>query len=213
MIEGERVSEKQEEPKTDVTLSPKHAKSISLQQVPVDSALKKIFSIVSKQRVRVKQFMDEHDRLRKGFITQNKFEGALNAAKVFLTPAEMKSLFSAYHYADSTIDNMVLYKEFCKALEDYSVEPHIHTMTESNAALAAVSAVREMTKMLNISATPFFQDFDTLRHGKVTATQFGAVLDKLKLTANAKVSIPALVKAFSEADGQVNYTTFCAMVE
>lgn len=210
---GERVKAQQPDTPAKPT-DVKHVHSTAEKaQVLVTSVLEKIFRSVSKHRVRVKQFLEEHDKLRKGYITRNKFESALNSAKILLTSAEVESLCKEYFYEDETISNMVNYKVFCNVLDSFRMQKHVHTMTESNEASESISAIKEMVHLRNVSATPFFQDFDKLRHGKVTSTQFGAVLDKLKLTSNSKVCIPALIKAFAETDGSVNYTTFCAMIE
>jgi hypothetical protein len=54
--------------------------------------MKKIKTQVKKDRIRLLEFFQDHDILRKGYLPQQKFRSTLYSQKLFLTEAEYELL-------------------------------------------------------------------------------------------------------------------------
>ena len=54
--------------------------------------MKKVKEIVKKDRIRLLEFFQDHDILRKGYVPQQKFRGALHSQRISLTDAEYTAL-------------------------------------------------------------------------------------------------------------------------
>ena len=76
--------------------------------------IRKIQNIVKKDRVRLLDFFQDHDTLRKGYVPQQKFRGVLHAQHINLTNAEYSALEKAFAMPDPKLVN---YVEFCKLNE------------------------------------------------------------------------------------------------
>ena len=77
-----------------------------------ESALSlKIKNMLSKDRVRLLEFFQDHDILRKGYLPQQKFRSVLHSQKVCLTTEEYAALEK--QYATSFDPKLTNYKQFC----------------------------------------------------------------------------------------------------
>ena len=87
--------------------------------VTVDSALMRLKKLVFKNRVRVKDFIMDFDKLRTGFVHPNHFLSALSMAKIDkeLSPAELQAIADAYTVPRSPSLIMVDYKTFLDDVE------------------------------------------------------------------------------------------------
>lgn len=83
-------------------------------EITVDSALVRLQKLVYKNRIRVKEFITDFDKLRSGYVHINHFMAALSMAGVdkYLTAAEMQILTDAYTVPRTASLSMVDYRAF-----------------------------------------------------------------------------------------------------
>lgn len=65
-------------------------------ETDLDKLMRKIKIIVKKNRIRLFEFFQDHDSLRKGFVPFMKFKGVLYAQKVNLTDQEYDTLINTF---------------------------------------------------------------------------------------------------------------------
>ena len=61
-----------------------------------DPLLQKVKQIVKKDRIRLLEFFQDHDILRKGYLPSQKFRGTLYSQRINLTDAEFEKLQLRY---------------------------------------------------------------------------------------------------------------------
>lgn len=95
--------------------------------VTFDSAFTRMKKVVYKQRIRVKDWIQDFDKLRSGFVHPNHFLSALSGAKLDkeLTPAELQVIADAYTVQRSPSLIMVDYKTFLDDLNLVFTTPHL----------------------------------------------------------------------------------------
>ena len=71
----------------------------------------KIQNMIKKDRLRLLEFFQDHDILRKGYVPQQKFRGVLHTHNISLTNAEYDALEAMFAMPDPKLIN---YVEFCK---------------------------------------------------------------------------------------------------
>lgn len=76
----------------------------------------KLKAQVKKDRIRLREFFQDHDPLRKGHVTKQKFRGVLHSQKINLTNEEYETLESYYGVASD--DTKVNYIDFNEAIEN-----------------------------------------------------------------------------------------------
>jgi Ca2+-binding EF-hand superfamily protein len=73
--------------------------------------------------------------------------------------------------------------------------------------------VRTRVQTRRVRVDEFFQDFDRLRSGFVTAGQFKRVLDEQLGLSLTEEQVNSIVKAYdSKGDGRVNYRAFASQI-
>lgn len=84
-----------------------------------ESALEKLFfklkAQIKKDRIRLREFFQDHDTLRKGTVTSQKFRGVLFTQKINLTNEEYELLEKAFPVPNDA--NKVNYIDFNEAIE------------------------------------------------------------------------------------------------
>ena len=83
----------------------------------------KIKVIIKKNRIRLLEFFQDHDNMRKGYIPFMKFRGTLHAQKVNLTDKEYEILMQHYHIPID--ENLINYKQFDDDIEKIFVEKEL----------------------------------------------------------------------------------------
>ena len=68
--------------------------------------------MIKKDRVRLQEFFQDHDLLRKGYLPAQKFRSVLHSQKILLTTEEYVRLES--YFALPTDKTLVDYKDFCE---------------------------------------------------------------------------------------------------
>mmetsp|Transcript_9410 Transcript_9410/g.20056 ORF Transcript_9410/g.20056 Transcript_9410/m.20056 type:complete len:228 (-) Transcript_9410:593-1276(-) len=97
------------------------------EEVTFDSALTRLKKLVYKNRIRMKEFIVDFDKLRSGFVHPNHFLTALSMAGVdkALTPAEMQVICDTYTVPRSPSLIMVDYKTFLDDVDVIFTVPHL----------------------------------------------------------------------------------------
>eukprot|EP00798_Chlamydomonas_sp_ICE-L_P014568 gene14568-20611_t len=92
-----------------------------------DSSLTRLKKIIYKNRVRVKDFLADFDKLRSGFVFPNHFLSALSMAGLdkVLTPAELQVICDTYTVPRSPSLIMVDYKTFLDDVNIMFTVPHL----------------------------------------------------------------------------------------
>lgn len=76
----------------------------------------KLKAQVKKDRIRLREFFQDHDPLRKGHIIKQKFRGVLHTQKISLTNEEYTNLEN--YYSVPSDDTKVNYIDFNEAIEN-----------------------------------------------------------------------------------------------
>jgi len=77
--------------------------------------MKKIKEVVKKDRIRLLEFFQDHDTLRKGYLAAQKFRGVLHGQRILLTPAEYTRLENAFALSNDA--GLINYVTFCDELD------------------------------------------------------------------------------------------------
>jgi len=143
--------------------------------------MNKIKNQVKKDRVRLREFFQDHDILRKGYLPKMKFRNVLYAQKIMLTVAEFEALIEHFKLPnDATVVN---YVAFNNEVEDIFTEKDLEknplkTLTSFNAPSIldpkdVLNSEEEATlhetltrlarevRLRKLLIKPFFQDKDS----------------------------------------------------
>ncbi len=85
--------------------------------------MRKIKVIVKKDRIRLLEFFQDHDVLRKGYVPFMKFKGVLYSQKVELTDEEFQTLIDTFKVEHDA--NLINYTHFNEAIEKVFVEKNL----------------------------------------------------------------------------------------
>eukprot|EP01062_Namystynia_karyoxenos_P047664 TRINITY_DN3606_c2_g1_i1.p1 TRINITY_DN3606_c2_g1~~TRINITY_DN3606_c2_g1_i1.p1 ORF type:complete len:958 (+),score=413.58 TRINITY_DN3606_c2_g1_i1:106-2874(+) len=201
----------------------------------VAELLEQVRSKVVSLSVRIQDFFRDSDKLRKGCVPSAKFRSALNIAGLRFDERELRMLEEAY--PSGTIHGYVDYPRFCNAvspeaddrgLEKSPTKEHAsYRPTRANPLKvlrtgeedthraytdAAIDRMRSIVSARRILPRPVFLDFDKTRKGRVTPTQFAAVLDKLAIKVPEEQT-KAVANRFLDERGDVDYMSFCLAVD
>jgi len=83
--------------------------------------MRKVQNMVKRDRIRLLEFFQDHDPLRKGTVTDQKFKGVLHAQGIRLTDAEFALLDNKYSFRS----NMTNYKQFCDDLDNIFTDKNL----------------------------------------------------------------------------------------
>lgn len=76
----------------------------------------KVKLLVYKDRIRVKEFFKDYDKLRCRMITPTQLASGLDNAKIFLRPEEVKAIVDNYRVLEDA-SGRVCYGAFCDELD------------------------------------------------------------------------------------------------
>lgn len=80
-----------------------------------DALMTKVKQIVKRDRIRLLEFFQDHDTLRKGYLPCQKYRGTLHSQRIALTPVEFERLEK--YYALPNDPTLVNYVTFCDELD------------------------------------------------------------------------------------------------
>jgi Ca2+-binding EF-hand superfamily protein len=191
----------------------------------IDSLLTKIKDEVKRQRIRLGEFLKDHDPLRKGTIECTKFRTTLYAQKLQLTTEEYQKLEDYYR-----VPGGVNYVEFNEAIEgiftqkDLEKEPsktlsayNAPSILDAKTALTAEEDAELDSCMMRIGTDvrnrrlllkPFFQDKDKSHSGFVSNTRFRSIFDNQKLWVTDREYYLLNKRFQAKAANEINYVEF-----
>ena len=156
---------------------------------------------MKKDRIRLLEFFQDHDTLRKGYLYRQKFRGVLHSQRINLTPVEYEKLEK--HFAmpnDAGLINYVDMNEELdaiftnKALEknptnkpDTVNAPSILDPKdvlndfEEQVLIACLQRLGTDVKNRRLLIKPYFQDKDRNRSGFIAFTRFKSIFDNFRM--------------------------------
>ena len=188
----------------------------------------KLKAQVKKDRIRLREFFQDHDPLRKGHIINQKFRGVLHTQKITLTNEEYETL--ERYYAVPNDSTKVNYIEFNEAIEniftfkDLEKDPlkrtqefhapsildpkHVLSRDEEEILDGCMQRLGWFVRNKRLLIKPFFQDKDKSKSGFVANTRFRSIFDNMKLQISDE-EYKIIFKRFqAKADDEVNYVEF-----
>ncbi|XP_076448305.1 uncharacterized protein LOC143285015 [Babylonia areolata] len=201
----------------------------------LEQILLKIKTKVSKERIRVEDFMRDYDKLRSGRMMKTSFRRAVNLARLDLYESELAIIEDKYQ---STGDpEYIDYKRFCDEVESIFTTKHLEKMpleevdtfkppvewelnsmsAENNEKfIRCMSKIKEKVRKHRMQLFPLFEDYDRVHNGSVSRSQFRRVLSELQLESMVSdEELELLWGQFKVKVGgkdDVNYVAFCEMV-
>ena len=196
---------------------------------------KRLQAKVVMKRVRIEEFFNDFDKLRKGKVTKNQFQSILSMLNFNLTKEEFDSLAAKYRSDDP--EEFFCYNEFVatinSAFTTYGIQKvplaKVDPVTVENTTLARrkyldltqeeadqinkiLAEYRKAVTIKRILLKPMFHDFDITKNQHVTKHQFLRTLAQLGVSANAGEEVlNVLLKAYMDKGNsdEVNYFDFC----
>ncbi|XP_033106808.1 uncharacterized protein LOC117108769 [Anneissia japonica] len=215
-----------------------NSKTISLEQNPLtdyQSIMNKIKIKVSKQRMRVLEFMRDYDKLRTGRLLKTLFRRALDLANLGLMSTETAVLEKEYECPANP--DYVQYLLFCDEVESIFTLKHLektplvtpmqfkppvevdqNVLSEEAEAMLmrTMRRLAEKVRQRQMQLFPLFEDYDRVHNGTVSRSQLNRVLSELELGSLVSESeFLVLYKKFDVKVGgkhDVNYIAFCDMI-
>ncbi|EFC38896.1 predicted protein [Naegleria gruberi] len=188
-------------------------------------------------RIRLEEFMRDFDPLRSHEITEKQFRSALNMGGIDMTDKENEQLIS--EFKSPTKKGFVNYRKFCDTINSVITEKNLekvptkelvspldftlNSMQKRGPQKAYTPMEDKLDELLGklqyavktrgIAMKVNFEDFDKLRRGKISETQFIQCLDKL-FNFLTQEDYRLLQNAYFEpTSGYVNYFKFIQDVD
>ena len=195
-------------------------------------------SLVVMKRVRIEQFFQDFDKLRKGHVTKSQFSAILSQLGFNFTQDEYDALTTKYETSDpERFFNYVAFSESInKAFTTRGIEKNpnvrVPVVTQNDTLLArrkylqasnsaepdlveqVLDQYRTAVKIQRMHLKPVFQDFDRTKNGHVTKLQFLRVLDLLRINAPDHINQQLLRRYMDKGNvDEVNYVDFCEDID
>lgn len=204
-------------------------------QKDLESILLKVKTKVSRERMRVLEFMRDYDKLRSGRMLKTSFRRALDLCRFELRESEVSILEDRYQSMQDR--DYVDYLKFCdevesifttKELEKQPLEEvrpfrapeewEMNSLSQDEQAKfkACMYRLSEKVRKHQMQLFPLFEDFDRVHNGTLSRSQFRRVLTELELGGLvSQQDYELLWKQFDVKIGgkdDVNYIAFCDMI-
>lgn len=183
---------------------------------------------VYKKQIRIKEFFFDFDRLRKGWVTEDKviivlegqFRSALSMLNFHLTEQDVNELINRYRLPDG----LIKYSDFCQKIDEQFLNseakakvfetPTVYSNEEQQLIDQLLTAVKRKISQKRILLKQPFQDFDRTRCSHITIEQFSRVLTQLSLLPKEEY-FQLLVRKYIDNGNpkEVNYVKFCDDVD
>lgn len=167
-----------------------------------EALMHKIKSTVKKNRIRLLEYFQDHDPLRKGYVAYMKFKGVLRSQNIELTEKEYQIILDTFSLeSDAKLIDYVKFEAeieriFTKkglekepttklvAFEPTNLIDPLDVLNDEEEKVLEACLVRLGTETKNrrLLLKPFFQDKDKIRCGVVANTRFRSIFDFLKLS-------------------------------
>ena len=194
----------------------------------VDSLVKKVKDGVMRNRIRLGEFLQDHDPLRKGTIEATKFRTTLYAQKLQLTKEEYQILED--HYRDPNDPLKIRYFDFNEDIEriftlkDLEKNPgttldkfkapsildpkNVLTNEEEEELNGCMNRIGTDVRHRRLLIKPFFQDKDKSNSGFVSNTRFRSIFDNQKLWITDREYYLINKRFQAQAANEINYVEF-----
>jgi Ca2+-binding EF-hand superfamily protein len=188
----------------------------------------KIKNTVKINRIRLNEFFEDFDPLRKGTCTKAKFRTALDMANLHLRAEEFDVLERFFSVPDE--DDKVYYKDLVeevdtvftiKGLEknpllrpkDYVIPDFLNpekrlTPEEADFLDKTMRKLGLLAIKYRVMAKSFFRDNDRANIGIVPSSRFASILSFFKLNADEKEMNILIKRFFSKNSIEINYYDF-----
>jgi Ca2+-binding EF-hand superfamily protein len=190
--------------------------------------LGKIKEFVFRHRIRLGEFFQDHDPLRKGVIDATKFRTTLYAQKLQLTHEEYAKLEDFFRDPENA--QKIRYFDFNEEIEKIFTEKDLEkcptkhlsefkvpsildprnqlTRDEESELHEIMTRIGTDVKHRRLLIKPFFQDKDKSKSGFVTNTRFRSIFDNQKLWITDR-EYSLINKRFqAAAANEINYVEF-----
>jgi Ca2+-binding EF-hand superfamily protein len=193
-----------------------------------ETLMAKIKGIVKKGRIRLLEFFQDHDSLRKGTIAYMKFKGVLRSQKIEITDKEYEILLQ--RYTSEHDPNLVDYVTFNEEMEGIFTKKGLEkaptakvddfkppsiidpddVLTDAEEKVLEECLVRIGTECKNrrLLLKPFFQDKDKINCGVVANSRFRSIFDFLKLYITDEEYKIINKRFVANAPNEINYMVF-----
>jgi hypothetical protein len=193
-----------------------------------DRLMDKIKLIAKKGRIRLLEFFQDHDPLRKGTVPTMKFKGVLRGQNIELTEKEYDTLLE--RFGDSSDNNKVDYVNFNEEIEivftkkglekaptdkpevfktPSLIDPEdVLTDAEERVLEDCLRKIGVETKNRRLLLKPFFQDKDKIRCGIVGNVRFRSIFDSMKLYITEEEFEIINKRFMGGAPNEINYLEF-----
>lgn len=195
----------------------------------------KIKTKVSKERMRLYEFMKDYDKLRTGRILLSNFRRSIDLAGLALQESEVQILENAYQsygYPDfvdylrfqEEIETAFTIKHLDKnpLVEPIQFKPPVEWQQNNLSSEGeivfkkAMERVAEVVRKTRTQLFPLFEDYDRVHNGTVSQSQFHRVLSELELgSLLSEQEFRVIFGKFKVRIGgkdDVNYIAFCDTV-
>ena len=192
-----------------------------------DTLMTKIKGIVKKGRIRLLEFFQDHDPLRKGTIPYMKFKGVLRAQKIELTDNEYEILLEKFTTEDTNLVDYITFNDEVegiftkKGLEKAPTAKVVEfkppsiidpddVLTDAEEKVLEDCFVRIGTECKNrrLLLKPFFQDKDKINCGVVANSRFRSIFDFLKLYISDEEYKIINKRFVAKAPNEISYVEF-----
>ena len=190
--------------------------------------MKKIKITAKKGRIRLLEFFQDHDSLRKGYVPFMKFKGVLHGQKIELTDNEYEILIERFKTDHD--DNLIDYVTFNDVIEGVFTKKGLEKAPTTKVEEFKAPSILDPQDVLNdaeedvledclrrigteaknrrLLMKPFFQDKDKSNSGFVASTRFRSIADFLKLVISDQ-EFEIINKRFqAKAPNEINYVEF-----
>jgi len=172
----------------------------------LNALMVKVKNMVKRDRIRLLEFFQDHDQLRKGVVEPTKFRSVLHSQKVVLTGEEYSLLERTYGILDERNAPLVTYVPFCEEIDRIFTEKDLEKIPTKRLTTFVAPSILDPRDILNaeeeqaLDATlqrfgqgvrlrrllikPFFQDKDKSSSGFIAMTRFRQIMDNFKLQAS-----------------------------
>lgn len=185
---------------------------------------KRLQALVVKDRVRIKEFFLDFDKLRKGVVGEAGFRTCLGTLNLSLSKADVDALIEKYR-VDSGLIN---YADFCSNIDSVfesgsnpgavieGAKSSSAFDDESKATLISLlEIIRSEITNKRILIKPQFQGYDKTRCSHISSEQFRRVLKELRLIPPTEPLFQLLIRKYFDSGNvrEVNYVKFCHDVD
>eukprot|EP01064_Diplonema_japonicum_P027528 TRINITY_DN3996_c0_g1_i1.p1 TRINITY_DN3996_c0_g1~~TRINITY_DN3996_c0_g1_i1.p1 ORF type:complete len:922 (+),score=250.59 TRINITY_DN3996_c0_g1_i1:75-2840(+) len=163
----------------------------------LEEVMSDIRAQVLTQRIRIKEFLRDYDKLKSGLILKEQFAAGLNMAKIELDEKELQCLVGAY--GSEKRKGAVRWTAFCDDVDEVHTTKNLecspskvnhtqHLVTSKmfgeraprvdGPVMKILEKLREAVRTRGILLPPFFKDFDVRNTGQITANRLGQALTR-----------------------------------